>query len=107
MRYVSVLLRESKRLGKKVFSKTLAVLTDLPEWLIDVVERAVKEGKDDNSLKELVHASNSRLGMRCAESFGAVFLVQGVRGLPVSRFFQVGKTSRCDIRSSEVYWRQG
>ena len=76
--YVSVLLRQSKRIGKKVVSKTLAVLTDLPEWLIDLVERAVKEGKDASSLKELVKASNSRLGMRCAESFGAVFLVHEV-----------------------------
>ena len=73
--YVSVLLRESKRVGKKVVSQTLAILTDLPEWLLSVVERAVKDGKDANSLKELADASNLRLGMRCGESFGAVFLV--------------------------------
>ena len=76
--YVSVLLRESKRVGKKVLSHTLAVLTDLPEWLLSLVEHAVKEGKDASSLKELADTSNARLGMRCAESFGAVFLVHEV-----------------------------
>lgn len=29
--YVSVLLRQSKRSGKSVVSKTLAILTDLPD----------------------------------------------------------------------------
>lgn len=76
--YVSVLLRESKRIGKKVLSRTLAVLTDLPPWLINVVERAVDQGKDASSLKQLVDASESRLGMRCAESFGAVHLVHEI-----------------------------
>ena len=32
---LSVLLRESKRVGKKVVSQTLAVLTHMPEWLIN------------------------------------------------------------------------
>ena len=32
--YLSVLLRESKRVGQKVISHTLAVLTHLPDWLI-------------------------------------------------------------------------
>ena len=49
--YVSVLLRQSKRVGKKVVSKTLAILTDLPDWLLNVVENAVKNGK--------VHGSHS------------------------------------------------
>ena len=76
--YVSVLVRESKRAGKKVISRTLAVITDLPEWLINVVERAVKEGKDACSLDQLAATPGSRLGLRCAESFGAVFLVHEV-----------------------------
>ena len=76
--YVSVLVRESKRVGKKVVSKTLAVITDLPEWLINVVECAVKEGKDASSLDQLAATPHSRLGLRCAESFGAVYLVHEV-----------------------------
>lgn len=76
--YVSVLVRESKRVGKKVVSKTLAVITDLPEWLINVVERAVKEGKDASSLEQLTASPDSRLGLRCAESFGAVYLVHEI-----------------------------
>lgn len=76
--YLSVLLRESRRVGKKVTSHTLAVLTDLPNWLITVVERAVKEGKDASSLKELVDRSKSQLSFRTAESFGAVFLVHEI-----------------------------
>lgn len=76
--YVSVLVRESKRAGKRIISRTLAVITDLPEWLINVVERAVKEGKDACSLDELAATAGSRLGLRCAESFGAVYLVHEV-----------------------------
>ena len=76
--YVSVLVRESKRAGKRIISRTLAVITDLPEWLINVVARAVKEGKDACSLDELAATADSRLGLRCAESFGAVYLVHEV-----------------------------
>ncbi|MCX6876105.1 MAG: hypothetical protein NTW21_20205 [Verrucomicrobia bacterium] len=42
--YVSVLLRQSKHVGKSVVSKALAILTELPDWPIAVVERAVKHG---------------------------------------------------------------
>ena len=73
--YLSVLLRESKRVGQKVISHTLAVLTHLPDWLIGLIERAVEEGKDASSLQELVALSNSRLGLRSELSFGAVYLV--------------------------------
>ena len=73
--YLSVLLRESKRVGQKVISHTLAVLTHLPDWLIGLIERAVVEGKDASSLQELVALSNSRLGLRSELSFGAVYLV--------------------------------
>lgn len=76
--YVSVLVRESRRLGKKVISRTLAVLTDLPEWIINVVERAVKDGKEASSLEQLAATPDSRIGLRCAESFGAVYLVHEV-----------------------------
>lgn len=73
--YLSVLLRETKRVGKKVVSNTLAVLTDLPPWLLNIVESAVAQGKDASSLRQLTEAADSPLGLRCAESFGAVFLV--------------------------------
>lgn len=76
--YVSVLLRQSKRTGKSVVSKTLAILTDLPDWLIAVVERAVKYGKDAESIAQLADAANGSLRLRCAESFGALFLVHEV-----------------------------
>jgi hypothetical protein len=76
--YLSVLLRSSSRVGKKVVSKTLAILTDLPDWLLLIVEQAVAKGKDAASIAELTAAASSRLGLRCAESFGAVFVVHEV-----------------------------
>lgn len=76
--YVSVLVRQSRRVGKSVVSKTLAILTELPEWLIAVVERAVKHGKDAESIAQLAAASDGTLRMRSAESFGAVFAVHEV-----------------------------
>ena len=76
--YVSVLLRQSSRVGKKVVSKTIAVLTDMPPWLINVVEAAVNEHKGANSFQGLASAPLARLGLRCAESFGALFLVRQI-----------------------------
>ncbi len=76
--YVSVLLRQSKRVGKSVVSKTLAILTELPDWLIAVVERAVKQGKDAESIAQLADAANGSLRLRVGESFGAAFLVHEV-----------------------------
>ena len=76
--YVSVLLRQSSRVGKKVLSKTIAVLTDMPPWLIGVVEAAVNENKGAISFQGLASAPLSRLGLRCAESFGALFLVRQI-----------------------------
>ena len=73
--YVSVLLRQSKRIGKKVVSKTIAVLTDMPSWLIHVVERAVLQGKDADTLQQLATDPASPLALRSGQSFGAAFLV--------------------------------
>ena len=75
--YESILLRTSKRIGKKVASVTLAVLTHLPGWLIEVVERAVKLGGNADSLDQLAVASGS-LEVRSAESFGAIHAVMEV-----------------------------
>lgn len=77
-RYVSILLRESKRTREKIASHTLAILTDLPQWLLAIVENSVKKGKDAASIEQLVAASNSKLAVRNAESFGAAFLVHEV-----------------------------
>ena len=76
--YLSVLLRSSSRVGKKVVSKTLAILTDLPDWLLHIVEQSVSKGKDAASIAELTASASSLLGLRCAESFGAVFVVHEV-----------------------------
>lgn len=76
--YLSVLLRSSSRVGKKVVSKTLAILTELPDWLLHIVEQSVSKGKDAASIAELTASASSLLGLRCAESFGAVFVVHEV-----------------------------
>jgi len=76
--YVSVLLRESKRVGDKVVSKTIAVLTEMPGWLVNVVERAVRDGKGADSLQQIAEHPDSPLGMRQAESFGALCLVHEI-----------------------------
>ena len=76
--YVSILLRHSKRTGKKVVSQTIAILTGLPDWLLAIVESAVENGKDAAFIEALVESSRDQLALRCAESFGDVFLVHEV-----------------------------
>ncbi|MCX6874258.1 MAG: IS1634 family transposase [Verrucomicrobia bacterium] len=93
--YVSVLLRQSKRVGKSVVSKTLAILTELPDWLIAVVERAVKHGKDAQSIAQLAEAASTSLRLRCAESFGAVFLVHEVaKACAISKALGAGEDAK-------------
>ena len=55
--YTSILLRQSFRLGSKVKSKTIAVLTHLPANIQDAIRYAV--AKPSNS-----HSSGQRLGPR-------------------------------------------
>lgn len=74
--YTSILLRESVRVGSKIKSKTLAVLTHLPARLIEVIRRAIAQPAD--SLAELAQASQGSLRLRTAESLGAVFVVDQV-----------------------------
>jgi len=74
--YVSILLRQSCRLGSKVKSKTLAVLTHLPPHVLDAVRRAVAQPAD--GLPALAKASNDSLRLRTAESFGALWTVDQV-----------------------------
>ena len=74
--YSSILLRESFRVGSRVKSKTLAVLTHLPAHVLAAVRRAVAQPAD--SLTKVAEASNGSLRLRQAESFGALWTVDQV-----------------------------
>jgi hypothetical protein len=98
--YMSILLRESLRVGAAVKSKTLAVLTHLPTHVLDAVRRAVAQPPDSaptpahppgpaaptgaptasaaDSLSKLADASDGSLRLRQAESFGALWTVDQV-----------------------------
>lgn len=74
--YTSLLLRESYRVGSRVKSKTLAVLTHLPAHVLDAVRRAIAQ--PSNSLSTLANTSEGSLRLRTAESFGALWTVDQV-----------------------------
>lgn len=74
--YTSILLRESFRVGNKVKSKTLAVLTHLPAHVLAAVRRAVAQPKD--SLDQVAAGAPDALRMRTAESMGAVWTVDQI-----------------------------
>src|ERR1035437_6980033 len=74
--YSSILLRESFRVGSRVKSKTLAVLTRLPAHVLAAVRRAVAQPAD--SLTKVAVASNGSLRLRQAENFGALWTVDQV-----------------------------
>ena len=74
--YSSILLRESYRVGSKVKSKTLAVLTHLPAQILAAVRRALDHPSD--SLTQLAEASHDALRLRQAESFGALWTVDQI-----------------------------
>jgi transposase len=74
--YTSLLLRESYRVGSKVKSKTLAVLTQLPAHVLQAVRRAIAQPSD--SLSELAKTSAGSLRLRAAESFAALWTVDQV-----------------------------
>ena len=92
--YESVLLRESFRIGAKVSSRTLAVLTKLPKWLINTIEAAVNghgnvRGDDSSdssigtsspaeAIASLNQAPGSPIAIKQAESFGALWLVKSL-----------------------------
>src|SRR6185436_14092950 len=65
--YISLLLRESFRVGSKVKSRTLAVLTHLPAHVLQAVRRAIAQPSD--SLSALA---------KTAESFAALWTVDQV-----------------------------
>jgi len=74
--YLSILLRESVRLGTKVKSKTIAVLTHLPAHVLAAVRHAIAQPSD--SLAQVVANAPEDLRLRTAESFGAVWIVDQV-----------------------------
>jgi len=74
--YTSILLRESFRIGSKVKSKTLAVLTHLPAHVLEAVRRAIAHPAD--SLSKLADASDGSLWLRQGQSFGALWTVDQI-----------------------------
>ena len=74
--YTSILLRQSVRVGSKVKSKTLAVLTHLPPHVLAAVRRAIAQPA--NGLCELADASEGSLRLRHGQSFGAVWVVDQI-----------------------------
>ena len=96
--YTSILLRQSVRSGSKVISKTLAVLTHLPTYLIEVIRHAVDRPAD--SLQQLANNAPSALQLRTAESFAAVWTVDQVaRQLGIRK--ALGVTEAADLG----YWQ--
>jgi transposase len=73
--YTSILVRESVRVGSKVKSRTLAVLTHLPAHVIQAVRDAIAQPAD--SLRQVADHS-SELQLRTGESFGAVWTVDQI-----------------------------
>jgi transposase len=74
--YSSILLRQTFRVGSKVKSKTLAVLTPLPARIISAIEKALAPEID--SLSSLAAQAPDRFRLRNAASFGAVWVVDQV-----------------------------
>jgi len=74
--YTSVLLRKSVRVGSRVKSKTIAVLTHLPPHVLEAVQRAIAQPV--GSTLELIKASDGKLQMRQGPSFGAVWVVDQI-----------------------------
>lgn len=96
--YTSILLRQSFRLGSRVKSKTLAVLTHLPATVLDAVRRAIAQPAD--SLPQLANASAGTLRLRQAESCGALWAVdQLAQQLGIKK--ALGVTAQAEL----AYWQ--
>ena len=96
--YTSILLRESYRLGSRVKSRTLAVLTHLPAHVLAAVRRAIAQPAD--SLAQVAQASDDSLRLRTAESLGGVWTVDQVArklGIPKA----LGVTRQAELG----YWQ--
>ena len=75
--FVSILLRQSVRVGQQVKTKTVAVLTHMPKHVIASVEKAIKE-PEAASLQQIKQNENTSLTLRNGLSFGAVWTVHEV-----------------------------
>jgi len=96
--YTSVLLRESCRVGAKVKSKTLAVLTRLPAHVLEAVRRAIASPAE--SLGQAADASQGSLQLRTAESFGALWVVD-----QVARQLGLKKALGVTFQAALAYWQ--
>lgn len=72
--FVSILLRESVREGKKVKTKTIAVLTRMPKHVIASVEQAIKKG-EESTFEQIKENKNKRISLRNGLNFGAIWTV--------------------------------
>ena len=96
--YTSILLRESFRVGNKVKSKTLAVLTHLPAHVLAAVRCAVAQ--PHNGLEQLATENPEALRMRTGESMGAVWTVDQIaQRLGIKK--ALGVTRDAELR----YWQ--
>jgi hypothetical protein len=74
--YLSILLRESYRLGTQVKSRTLAILTHLPAHVLAAVRHAIDQPKD--ALAEVAQGSQGSLKLRQGLSLGALWTLDQV-----------------------------
>lgn len=84
--YESILLRESFRVGTRVSSRTLAVLTHLPKWLISSIENAIanfkgdtaqdpsKDASSEEPIRSIANSASSPIKIHQGPSFGATWL---------------------------------
>jgi hypothetical protein len=96
--YTSILLRESFRVGTKVKSKTLAVLTHLPARVLEAVRRALAQPKA--SLAEVAAGSAHTLCLRTAQSLGALWTVD-----QIAQRLGIKKALGVTRQASLSYWQ--
>ena len=75
--FVSILLRQSIRVGQKVKTRTIAVLTHMPKHVIASVEKAIKE-PETATLQQIRENKDTALALRNGLSFGAIWTVYEV-----------------------------
>jgi len=76
--YSSILLRESYRVGSKVKSRTLAVLTHLPAHILAAVRQSLAQSSDSGLAPRTSAAQDPPFRLRTAQSFGAVWTVDQI-----------------------------
>jgi hypothetical protein len=96
--YASILLRESYRLGAKVKTRTLAVLTRLPAHVIAAVRRAIAQPAD--SLAQVAAVAPDTLRLRSAESVGALWVVH-----QMAQQLGIQKALGVTFQAQLAYWQ--